>query len=593
MMSEVVRFGAFELNTRTGELSKNGRRLPLSPQPARLLYLLTSRAGDLLTRDEIRRHLWADQVFVDFELGLNSCLAHLRTILGDRARAPRYIETLPRRGYRFIAPVERPRLFPQPTIAVLPFANLSGDPSLEFFADGMTDALITELASISALRVISRQTVLHLKGSDKPLGAIARELGVDAVVEGTALHTGTAIRITAQLVAVTPERHIWAHAYECTPSDIVSVHRQVARAVAERVDAALTPAELARLSRPVRVHPEAHAAYLKGLFHGADWSQEGLSKALRYFNEAIALDRTYAPPHAALGDLFSTLAYWGHLPLGSGYPRAKQAALTALALDEGVGFAHTVLGWVNWWYEWDLPACDREVRRALELGPSDVPALILSGEFRLAARGEPEAGVKEVELALKLDPLSQSTNFVLAWTYLFAGDLARAREQARTTLDLFPGSLQACYVLGLSELALGRSKEAIAALERATEISRAPLSLGYLGLACGVAGRKDEARRLLAEVTAERERSFAPLKPFIVLHIGLGETDRALEYLEEAYRVRDPILFHVPFVPLFAPLHADPRFRALIDRVPVLGPSVPIPAPRSGPRSASRRSEAL
>jgi TolB-like protein len=280
MKADVVRFGPFELNTRTGELRKNGRRLALSPQPGRLLCLLTFRADDLVTRDEIRRHLWAEEVFVDFDLALNSCLAHLRSILGDRARAPRYIETLPRRGYRFIAPVERPRLFPQPTIAVLPFTNLGGDPSLTYFADGMTDALITELACISGLRVISRQTVLHLKGSDKPLPAIARELGVDAVVEGTALHTRTAIRITVQLVAVAPERHLWAHAYECAPSDIVSIHRQVARAVAEGVDAALTPSELARLSRPAPVHPGAHDAYLKGLFHGST-EQGGVEQGRR------------------------------------------------------------------------------------------------------------------------------------------------------------------------------------------------------------------------------------------------------------------------------------------------------------------------
>lgn len=589
MMADVVRFGPFELNTRTGELSKSGRRLPLSPQPARLLALLTSRAGDLVTRDEIRRYLWADQVFVDFELGLNSCLAHLRSIIGDRTRAPRYIETLPRRGYRFIAPVERTRLFAQPTIAVLPFANLGADPSLEYFADGMTDALITELASISALRVISRQTVLHLKGSDKPLPAIARELGVDALVEGTAVHTGTSIRITAQLVAATPERHIWAHAYECAPGDIVSVHRQVARAVAESVDAALTPSEVARLSRPIHVHPEAHEAYLKGLFH-LDWSRDGLGRALRCLEEAIAIDGTYAPPRAALGLLYNDLGYWGHMPLAEAFPRAKQEALTALALDEGLAAAHTVLGWVNWWSDWDLLACDHERQRALELGPSDVGAHLLSGMFRLTARGELEAGVDEVQLALKLDPLSQSTNFFLAWMFMFAGDVGRAREQARATLDLFPASVQACYVLGLSELALGNYEEGIAALEKGTAIARDPLSLGYLGYACGMAGRKDETRRLLAEVTARRERSFVSLKPFIVLHLGLGETDRAIEYLEEAYRVRDPILFHVPLVPLFAPLHGDPRYRALIERVPVLAPRVSIPGPRSGSRSACRQS---
>ncbi|HSL22696.1 MAG TPA: winged helix-turn-helix domain-containing protein [Vicinamibacterales bacterium] len=588
MISEVLRFGAFELNTRTCELSKHGHRLPLPPQPARLLSLLASRQGQLVTREEIRAHLWPGTVFVDFDLGLNSCLAHLRTILGDRARTPHYIETLSRRGYRFIARVESVRSVQQPTVAVLPFANLGGDPSLEYFADGMTDVLITELASISALRVISRQTVLHLKGSDKPLVAIARDLGVEALVEGTVLHAGTSIRITAQLVAVAPERHVWAHAYECAPSDVISIQRGVARAVAEGVSAALTPSELARLSHPVRVQPAAHQAYLKGLFQRGDWSREGLRKAMHSFEEAIAIDDTFAPPHVGLGNLFNDLGYWGHMPLKQAFPRAKQEALAALALDEGLAGAHTVLAWVHWWHDWDLEACDRERRRALELGPSDVGSLLMSGMFRLAECQETEEGIEEIRLGLKLDPLSQVMNFCLAWNYLFAGNLKLARDQAQATLDLFPASVQACYVLGLAELALGKPQEAIAALEKATAIARDPLSLAYLGYACGVTGSKDRTRELLAEVTDLRARSFVSLKPFIVLHIGLAEYDRALDHLEEAYRVRDPILFHVPRVPIFAPLAAEPRFCAVMGRVPVFRPSA-TPAGRPGPQFGSRR----
>lgn len=588
-MSTVVRFGPFEFNTRTAELSKGGRRLPISPQPANLLSLLISRAGDLVTRDDIRRRLWAEGVFVDFDLALNACLANLRAILSDRARAPRYIETLPRRGYRFIAEFERPRALAQPTIAVLPFTNLGGDGSREYIADGMTDALITELASISSLRVISRQTVLHLKGSDKPLAEIARELGVDAVVEGTALHSGAAIRITAQLVAVAPERHIWARAFECAPADVVSVQHEVARGVAEGVDAALTPAEISRLSRPVRIDPEAHEAYVKGLFHAADWSREGLTKALRYFERAIAIDPGYAPAHAALASLFNNLAYWGHMPLKEGFTRAKQEAASALALDEGLASAHAQLGWAIWCHDWDLPACEGQRRRALELGPSDVGALILSAMFRLAVCGEAES-VAEAELALKLDPLSQSTNFSLAWIYLFAGNASRARRQALATLDLFPSSAQACYVLGLSALALGDVPAAITALEKAAAIARDPLSLGYLGLAYAAAGRADETRRLLAEVSERREREFVSLKPFILLHLGLGENDRALDYLEEAWRARDPILFLVPNTPIFTALHAEPRYRAIIGRLPALGPRAAFTATPSRPQSACRPS---
>jgi TolB-like protein/Tfp pilus assembly protein PilF len=588
-MSTVVRFGPFEFNSRTGELTKAGRRLALSPQPARLLSLLISRAGDLVTRDEIRRHLWPDGVFLEFDLALNACLANLRVLLGDRARAPRYVETLPRRGYRFIAPIERVRDFAQPTIAVLPFATLGGDGSREYVADGMTDALITELASISSLRVISRQSVLHLKGSDKPLDVIARELGVDAVVEGTALHSDAVIRITAQLVAVAPERHIWARAYDCAPADVISVQREVARAVAEGVDAALTPVELSRLSHPLRLHPDAQEAYARGLFHAADWSRDGLTKALRCFERAVAIDADYAPTHAALAYLFNSLAFWGHMPLDEGFTRAKQEAQAALLLDERSAAAHAQLGFNHWWYDWDPQACDRQRRLALELGPSDVGALVLSSLFRITACGDP-AGVADAELALRLDPLSQSTNFTLAWIYWFAGDVVKARQQALATLELFPASAQAGYALGLSELQVGHVPQAIAALEKAAATAPDSLSLGYLGLAYGAAGRADEARRLLAEVLARREREFVSLKPLIVLHMGLRENARALDFLEEALRVRDPILLMVQNAPPFVALRQEPRYRAIVDRLPVPALRVAATATPARPQSAGRRS---
>jgi TolB-like protein len=579
MTAGVLRFGPFELNARSGELFKDGRRLPLSPQPVRLLSLLASRAGELVTRDEIRRHLWPDGVFVDFDLGLNSCLAHVRTVLGDRARSPRYIETLPRRGYRFVAPVERPRPFPQPTIAVLPFANLAADASLEYFADGMTDALITELASVAALRVISRQTVLHLKGSCRPLPDIGRELGVDAVVEGTVLHTGATIRITAQLLAVSPERHIWAHAYECAPADVVSIHGQVARNVSAGVHAALTPFEVGRLSRASRVTRRAHEAYLKGLFH-SDWSSQGMAKAMACFEEAVAADPGYAAPRAALGALYNDLGYWGYLPAADAYARTKREALAALSLDEGLAQAHVALGWASWNGDWDVECCERERRRALELGPGDVRALMLSGAFRLAVRRETDAGIAEIEEAARLDPLSPSTGFFLAWCLLFAGHAEQARVQARATLALFPGSLHAWYVLGLAEQALGSQAAAIDALERAMAIAPERLSFGYLGYAYGMAGRAADARRLLAELTARSEGTFTWHKPFMVIHIGLGEIDRALDYLEATLSVRDPILFLVPFAPLFSRLRGEPRYQAVMDRLPRFASSQGVTAAR-------------
>jgi TolB-like protein/DNA-binding winged helix-turn-helix (wHTH) protein len=254
---DVVSFGPFELDTRTGDLRKRGRRIRLAPQPASLLTLLATRPGQLVTRDEIRLHLWGGGVVVEYERSLNACLAHLRATLGDHADAPRYIETSPRRGYRFIAPVQRWRPFPQPTVAVLPFVNLTSDPAFEYFVTGLTAALITELASISALRVISHQSVLHLKGSSRTLPEIAAELGADALIEGSAVCEADRVRLDVQLVAASPERHLWAKAYECATGEVIVFHRQVARAVADTVDAALTPGELDRLSQVPRIDPLA------------------------------------------------------------------------------------------------------------------------------------------------------------------------------------------------------------------------------------------------------------------------------------------------------------------------------------------------
>src|SRR5512146_1451657 len=236
-----VSFGTFELDLELGKLRKSGRTLKLRPQSMRVLCLLVSEAGRPVTRDDIRRLLWDDSTFVDYDLAIDSCVNRIRSVLCDEARTPRYIETLPRRGYRFIAPVKRERPFAEPTLAVLPFANLNGDPAQEYCADGLTDALITELARLPAIRVISRQSVLHLKGSSRKLDEIARDLGVDGLVEGAALHEGNRVRLSAQLILTEPERHIWAQSYDCDMSAVLATQRDAARAIAEHVATALRP----------------------------------------------------------------------------------------------------------------------------------------------------------------------------------------------------------------------------------------------------------------------------------------------------------------------------------------------------------------
>jgi TolB-like protein/DNA-binding winged helix-turn-helix (wHTH) protein/tetratricopeptide (TPR) repeat protein len=564
-MPDIVCFGPFELDTRTGDLRKRGKRIRLGPQPVSLLTLLASRPGQLVTREEIRRHLWGGGVVVEYERSINACLAHLRAMLGDRAEAPRYIETSPRRGYRFIAPVRRWRPFPQPTVAVLPFLNLTSDPDMEYFVAGLTGELITELASISALRVISYQSVLHLKGSSRTLGEIASELGVDALIEGSAVCEADRVRLNVQLVAASPERHLWANVYECARGEVIAFHRQVARAVADTVDAALTPAELDRLSRVPRIDPLAQDAYVRGCYHASKWSEEHCTTALRYFEEAIARDPGYAPAHVAIAHTWFLLAYWGYQPLKPTLMRAKQAATAALRHDDGLASAHTTLAWIHWALEWDFEASRRERELALELGPSDPEAHIQAA--LLGVVEDRERAFAHGEFALRLDPLSEWTHVQLAWCYYFGGEPGRALEQSRKTLERFPGSLMARYTLGLSYLALGRAQEGVTALEEATSLAREPVGLAYLGCAYARAGRLEDARGLLDELLARKGQRFVPRRPFMLLYTALGDIDRALDLLDEAYEQRDPAVFSVPVVPLYAPLRGHPRFEAFLARL--------------------------
>lgn len=568
-MADVVCFGPFELDTRTGDLRKKGKRLRLPPQPTRLLSLLVTRSGQLVTREEIRHHLWGGKTFVEYERSINACLAHLRSMLGDRAQAPRYIETCPGRGYRFIADVQRRRPFPQPTVAVLPFANLTGDPSLEHVADGLTDSLITELASISGLRVITRQSVLHLKGSSRTLREIAAELGADVLMEGSALCDGDRVCLNVQLVTASPpERHLWAKAYECPRNDMIAVHRQVATAVAESVDTALTPSEVQRFARPQRVNPAAHETYVKGCYYAADWSEESCNAALTLFDEAVSRDPAYAPAFAAKARILFNLAYWGYRPLEPTLTRAKEAAVAALALDEDLAAAHVAMGYVDWFRDWNLDALCREIDRALALSPSDPEAHILAALFTLTLQDDCDGAFADAEFALRLDPLSQSTHFLLAWCYLFGGDFSRALSEARKTLELFSDSLQAWYAVGLSHIALGQRQEAVVALEKAVSLSREAVALGYLGTAYALVGRCEDTRALLNELHALRAHRFVPLKPFIILHLALGEIEPALAAIEEAYNARDPIVFALGVTPPFAALRGHPRFEAVLERLP-------------------------
>ncbi len=566
MLSSSFRFGPYEVDLRARELRKHGLRIKLREKSFEILVCLLEHPNEVVTREELRRQLWPEDVFVNFDDSLNTAINRLRDALGEGASERRYIETLPRTGYRFIGPVEQVRTA-TPALAVLPFENLSRTPGEDFFGDAMADALTTELGNISSLRVISRQSVLHFKGSLKTSPDIARELKVDAIVEGSVLRAGDRIRITAQLVQVVPEHHLWANAYQFDLTDILTTLAQVARAIAQAVQVALTPGELARLSRPRPVDPEAHLAYLRGLHHLGRWTRESLRMALEYFQSAVNKDPGHGLAYAHMADCYGHLGFWGHMPFREAFRKAKEAAANALRLDEHLSTAHWAFGWSCLCHDWDLATNEREVVRAIQLNPSDEYAHECFA-FLLAAATEDHAGaLREMRQCLDLDPLSQRGNAFAAWVYLWVKDFAQAIEQARKTLELFPESLQAYYALGLSELCRSRHAEAITALENAIAISPAPISVAYLGCALARAGRTEAALPLLDDLLARCERDHVPPRCFVFLYAALGKRDLAFEWLQRAYDARDPGLLMMRVMPLFEPLHSDPRYQQMLRRL--------------------------
>lgn len=565
----VFRFGPFELDAAAPELRKAGISVKIPPQPLNVLSILVGRAGQIVSRDDICRQIWGENTYVDFELSLNYCLNRIRAALEDNSEAPFYVLTLPRRGYRFIAPVEYVRTVP-PILAILPFENLNRTPEEDFLADAVADALTTELGNVSTLRLISRQSVLHFKGTQKTVPEIARELKADAVVEGSVLQAEGRIRITAQLVQVDPEQHLWAKAYECAMGDILTTQGQVARAIAEAVEVVLTPAEIGRLSRARPVDPEAHLAYLKGRHHMGRWSRDSFQKALHYFQAALQKDPSHASAHAHMADCYALLGHWGHLPFREAFQKAKQAALTALTLDASLSTAHWALAWATWVHDWDLATCEIESLRAIQLNPSNELAHVGYSIFLAVIREDRARALNEVKLALDLDPLSQYVHTDAAWVHLFVGNYGRAIEQAQKALELFPESLQAYYVLGLAEMCRSRFAEAIAAFEHATAISRDAISITYLGSAHARAGDIDIAVSLLHELESRSAREHVPPRCFVFLYASLGEQDRAFEWLEKAYLARDSGLFFMRAMPLYEPLHKDPRFKDMLHRIGLL-----------------------
>lgn len=449
------------------------------------------------------------------------------------------------------------------SLAVLPLENVSGDPSEEFFAEGMTDELTTQLAEISSLRVISRTSVMQYKDSKKSLPEIAKNLRVDAVVEGSVLRSGNRVRITAQLIQAETDKHLWARSYEGDARDVLGLQRNVAQEIANEVKARLTPEEQKRLSTARTVNPVAHEAYLKGVYLDSG-SEADQRRAKEYFEQAIRVDPNYAPAYAGLAEF-----YWSglQLPPRDSMPLAKENALKALNLDGDLVLAHLELAAIDFYADWDWAGAEKEFHRALELNPGDAEGHRVYSFF-LAALGRRVEALAQVRTAQDLDPLSTSTQITAGFILYYAGQYDSAIAQCRSVLELDPSSAGAYDCLGASYLAKGMYQEAIAASRRATDLSGSDPTRTF-GLARGyaVAGRKPDALAILARLRAQASSRYVPPYFFAVIYAALGQKDEAFYWLNKAVSQRDHFLAWLKVDPAVDSLRSDPRFAEILKQV--------------------------
>jgi TolB-like protein/Flp pilus assembly protein TadD len=564
--TQPLRFGSFELDLRAGELRRQGVKLKIQEQPFQILAMLLKHSGQVVTREELRSRLWPSDTFVDFDHSLNKAINKLREALGDSAENPRFIETLAKRGYRFLADLKSAPGRIQ-SLLVLPLENLSRDPEQEYFADGLTEELITKLTRISALRVLSRTTAMYYKGVRKPLPEIARELQVEGIVEGTVLRSGEQVRISAQLIHAPTDTHLWAESYERELQNVLALQSEVAQAIAREVQVKLTPQEQAQLAEERSVDPEAYAAYLKGRYHWNRRRGEELPKAVRCFQQAIAKDPAYASAYAGLADSLSTFGTWSFVPPNEGCAKAKGFALRALDIDPSLGEAHVSLAWATAWYDYDFVAAEREFERAIELNPRYPTAHYWFGFF-LALMGRYEESYTELIRAIRLDPLSGVIHWGLGFVYWCARRYDQVIEQSEKALELDASFAPAHALLGWAYPCKSLPEPAITSLRKAVELSHgASQWVGSLGEAYALAGYWDEARKILEQLQEVSKQRY--VTPYIIgrIYAALGEKDEALRWLETAYQERAAWMIFLKTDPRFDDLCPDPRFQDLMRRM--------------------------
>ena len=613
----IYAFGPFRFERDARILLRDGKIISLTPKVAELLLVLVEKSGQVVTKDELIQAVWPD-TFVE-ETNLTSNISIVRKKLGVHPDGGEYIETIPKRGYRFVAAVRAvqdgepaqasPELEAEParnekratpfkwilslgaavavllalwywhgklswfggaphvdSLAVLPLVNLSGDPAQEFFADGMTEALTADLAQIGALRVISRATVMQYKGTKKPLPEIARLLKTDVIVLGSVFRSGRRVRVTAELVQASTDRHLWAETYERDLGDILDLQNEVARAIADEIQAKLTPHEQVRLARRRMVNADAYEAYLKGRFFVNQFTEEALEKSKDYFQEAIQLDSGYGAAYSGLAEAWAMLQYIGAATPEEARPNALEAVSKALEMDDELEEAHGAMGVIKA-DEWDYPGGEQECRKAFELNPSYALAHVFYSN-QLRHQGRTEESIAEAKRALELDPLSPMTNEGLADAYLSARRYDLAVEQYQKTLELYPNQASSRDSLGWAYVYQGLYDKGIQEIQKS--YGEDPSVSPELAYVYAVKGDLGKARGILERLQSISRKAPVAAHHFALIYLGLGEKENALGWLDKARQQRSPMMAWLKVDPRFDNVRPDPRFQEMMRKVGLL-----------------------
>jgi TolB-like protein len=584
-MATSLRFDCFDVDLAAGRLLKRGVRIRLREQSFRVLELLLTHPGEVVTREELRQRLWPTEVFVDFENNLNTAVARLREALGDSAERPRFIETLPKRGYRFLVAVSpspaAPAAVPAKRVrlVVLPFVNTSGDAAQESFSDAMTDDVITELAALAPaeLGVIARTTAMRYKSTQKDAARIGRELNVDYIVEGGVRRTGDRIGINLQIVRASGQEHVFAKRYDEDSAEVFGLQGRIAREIADHVGSVsgvesirAGAAGVGRATRTPTDDVVAYNEYVQGshfLDHLGTGSR-GYETAKAHFEKALERDPEFALAHEALAEMYWVLGYIGFIPPKDAFAAGILHAVRALEIDNASAEAHALLAQYYKQLDYNWPEIERELTRALALNPSSPLVRMLHAVGWLMPQGRLGEAIVELERALERDPLSFRLHFWLAIMHSLAREADRVVERARVMIELAPDSPHGPWLLGVGLSRQGLFEEAFESLRRAVDLSSgSALMLGWFGLILGAGGRADEARGVLKRLEVMSRTAYVPPASVAWVCLGLRDVDRAFEWLDRAVDVHDQLMMPIKTYAFFDPIRRDPRFAALLRKM--------------------------